>query len=207
MLNYCLNEAECRRALIAKSFGEKWQPTDCLQQCDICYRNEQTLIQKRNSIASYSSHASNSHAQELISCTMEEDITEHCSALVEIIEHAQSKDQRLTALKLIESWRGHGSVSNRAKHVPVTKFSETKCEKVVLRALLEGILKEEFHFTPYSTISYIGLGRSTIAVKRGILRITMKVSRTESSHTPKTVSKQKQPLNNKSKRNKVANRS
>ena len=124
---------------------------------------------------------------------------------MEIIKHAQSKDQRLTALKLIESWRGHGSVSNRAKHVPVMKFSETKCEKVVLRALLEGILKEEFHFTPYSTISYIGLGRSTIAVKRGILRITMKVSRTESSHTPKAVSKQKQPLNNKSKRNKVAN--
>ena len=33
----------------------------------------------------------------------------------------------------------------------------------------------------------------------------MKVSRTESSHTPKAVSKQKQPLNNKSKRNKDPN--
>ena len=118
------------------------QSTDCLQQCDICYRNEQTLTQKKNSIASYSSHASNSHAQELISCTMEEDITEHCSALVEIIEHAQSKDQRLTALKLIESWRGHGSVSNRAKHVPVTKFSETK--RFYLMHFLRGYSKKSF---------------------------------------------------------------
>ena len=82
MLNCCLNEAECRRALIKKSFGEKWQPTDCLQQCDICYENEQTLIQKRNSIASYPSHATNSHAQELISCTMEEDIN-----LLNIVVH------------------------------------------------------------------------------------------------------------------------
>ena len=36
MLRYCLNKAECRRAVIARSFGEKWTESDCNRSCDIC---------------------------------------------------------------------------------------------------------------------------------------------------------------------------
>ncbi len=36
MLRYCLNGSECRRALIARSFGERWRASDCLEACDVC---------------------------------------------------------------------------------------------------------------------------------------------------------------------------
>ena len=39
--------------------------------------------------------------------------------------------------------------------------------------ILEGILKEEFHFTPYSTISYVALGRKSAAVKSGHLTVSI----------------------------------
>lgn len=36
MLRYCLNGVECRRAVIARSFGERWQASDCKAACDVC---------------------------------------------------------------------------------------------------------------------------------------------------------------------------
>ena len=33
--------------------------------------------------------------------------------------------------------------------------SREDCERVIVDMLLEGVLREDFHFTPYSTISYL----------------------------------------------------
>ena len=38
MMSYCINEVECRRSLVAKSFGEKWTPEDCSGACDVCVK-------------------------------------------------------------------------------------------------------------------------------------------------------------------------
>ena len=152
MVKYCLNETECRRALVARSFGEKWQPQDCEAACDIC---------KKFSGATAASEQ----------CVTEEDVSEYCRAMIEILEQANTKEQKLTALKLVEALqrrRGQG----RPSHIP--SLSVEKCERILVHALLEGVLKEEFHFTPYSTISYIGLGRKAIAMQKGLLTITMK---------------------------------
>ena len=152
MVKYCLNETECRRALVARSFGEKWQPQDCEAACDIC---------KKFSGATAASEQ----------CVTEEDVSEYCRAMIEILEQANTKEQKLTALKLVEALqrrRGQG----RPSHIP--SLSVEKCERILVHALLEGVLKEDFHFTPYSTISYIGLGRKAIAVQKGLLTITMK---------------------------------
>ena len=185
MLRYCLNEVDCRRLLIAKSFGEKWRESDCNSTCDICHEfgsvhpegvasssKQDTML-----LSSVSKGDQPCKQQSVVSCQrfIEEDISEYTRALIELVEHAQENDKRLTAQKLLESWRGQGPVANRLSHIPTPKFSIAKCEAILLQAILDGILKEEFHFTPYSTISYVGLGRKAAAVKMGILIVSRRV--------------------------------
>lgn len=164
MVKYCLNETECRRALIARSFGEKWQPQDCEVACDICKMFSGAI-------------PGQSSASE--QCVTVEDVSEHCRAMIEILEQASTKEQKLTALKVVEALQRRRGQS-RSSHIP--SLSVEKCERILVHALLEGVLKEDFHFTPYSTISYIGLGRKAIAVQKGLLKITMK-SANVGSHT------------------------
>lgn len=46
------------------------------------------------------------------------------------------------------------------KSVQVPKFSRETGEAVLAHLLVNGYLQEDFHFTPYSTISYLKRGRS-----------------------------------------------
>ena len=173
MLRYCLNEVDCRRLLIAQSFGEKWKESDCNSACDICEE-----LSSGGVASSVSKGDQPCTSKQLnVSCQrfIEEDISEYFRALIELLEHAQKNEKRLTAQKLLESWRGQGPVANRLSHIPTPKFSIANCEAVLLRGILDGVLKEEFHFTPYSTISYIGLGHKAAAVKKGVLIISRRV--------------------------------
>lgn len=45
-------------------------------------------------------------------------------------------------------------------------LSREDCERVVVYLLLEGVLREDFHFTPYSTISYILAGPNAKLVQK-----------------------------------------
>ena len=158
MIRYCLNVTNCRRSLIARSFGEKWCEADCQAACDVC-------VWKKQNVPSTSKLSEGT--------TAEQDVTRHCQALIELIEHAQTKDKRLTSQMLMESWRGQGS--HKLAHISASKMSITECEALLLHSMLEGVLKEDFHFTPYNTICYIGLGRKAGLVKKGIARITQAV--------------------------------
>lgn len=152
----------CRRSLIASSFEEQWKPEDCNNSCDICQRllNSSDNLAARSGTSSY--------------FAVDNDVSAHCQSLVEIIEQAQQKQQRLTALKLVEVWKKKTSNVSMALSGEAACDADTRREEIILHAVLEGVLKEEFHFTPYSTISYIGLGRKAAGVKRGILRVIMK---------------------------------
>jgi len=46
----------------------------------------------------------------------------------------------------------------------VAPISRDHCETVLAHLLLEGYLKEDFHFTPYNTISYLLPGDRSAAV-------------------------------------------
>ncbi len=90
--------------------------------------------------------------------------------MINTIEVAQGKGDRLTGLKVVDGWkgiRGKGSLANT---------SVESCERVLVHCILEGVLKEEFHFTPYSTISYVGLGRKAVSVKNGMMKVRMKTA-------------------------------
>ena len=55
----------------------------------------------------------------------------------------------------MDAWFGKGPPSSRLKEVKVPNLTMETCERIVATMLMRGQLKEEFHFTPYSTISYL----------------------------------------------------
>lgn len=144
MIAYCLDLKRCRRAIIAQHFGEMWDNSDCNNKCDHC-RTGNT--------------------------GQEKDITKYCQSLYKILDHAKSVDERLTALKLIDAWTGKGPSKLRPSDVQSVTFSRDICERIVIYLLLESYLKEEFHFTPYSTISYINKGTKAKLLKDNKFKI------------------------------------
>ncbi|XP_067138640.1 ATP-dependent DNA helicase Q1-like isoform X1 [Centruroides vittatus] len=146
MVAYCLDLKRCRRAIIAEHFGERWNNLDCNKMCDHC-RSTNT--------------------------GQEKDITKYCFSLYKIIDHAKAQDEKLTALKLIDAWCGKGPSKLRPSNVQSVTLSRDICERVVIYLLLEGYLKEDFHFTPYSTISYINKGVKANLLKDDKFKITL----------------------------------
>nr|CAD7592218.1 unnamed protein product [Timema genevievae] len=128
---YCLNPNRCRRMIIASHFDEAWESQDCNRMCDHCRHPRET--------------------KEIV-------ITEHCRSLFKIMANAASMDSRLTGQKLIDAWLGKGATNLRVRDVKVPALSREMAEMVVAHLLIEGYLKEDFHFTPYSTISYVRRG-------------------------------------------------
>ena len=61
----------------------------------------------------------------------------------------------MTALKLLDAWMGKGSPALRLATTRAHNLPRGDCERVIVELLLRGCLKEDFHFTPYSTISYL----------------------------------------------------
>ena len=143
ILRYCINHAKCRRKLIAHHFGEVWKEADCTKMCDICVRN---------------------------SSISENDATLICEGFLEVLEDSQRSDQRLTAIKLVDTWK----TSRAAEHFSnKTRPTSKQLECVIAHCILNSIIREDYHFTPYSTISYLVLGPKAYAVKTKRLSVTL----------------------------------
>ncbi|KOC60130.1 ATP-dependent DNA helicase Q1, partial [Habropoda laboriosa] len=135
MLAYCLDQTSCRRSLIATHFEETWTTSDCLKMCDHC-RKPKTCKQVN--------------------------IAQYCRQLLEIMTKAVQNETRLTALKLIDAWYGKGTPTLRVASVPTPKFTRESGEAIVGYLLINGYLKEDFHFSAYSTISYLKRGPKAV---------------------------------------------
>ncbi|GFT77297.1 ATP-dependent DNA helicase Q1 [Nephila pilipes] len=144
MVAYCLDLSRCRRALIAQHFGEHWDSQDCNKMCDHC-----------DQIGSYEVRMKN--------------IAKEYKSIVNIIEHASSIDERLTSQKLIEAWQGKGPPKLRTSGQVSTSLSRESCERIIALLILESYLKEEFHFTPYATISYINIGSKILPTDQELM--------------------------------------
>jgi hypothetical protein len=66
-----------------------------------------------------------------------------------------------SAQKLLDAWYGKGVGTFRVKSVAVPKFSREMGEAILAHLIINGYLQEDFHFTPYTTISYMKRGRNT----------------------------------------------
>lgn len=134
IIEYAIDGISCRRDLISRHFMDVWSDSaECYRMCDRCINTDSVNSPKEN-------------------------ITEHCLALYKIIEHANNMDVKLTMLKLIESWYQKGVKSLRVKDVAIPNFERFYAEQMVAFLIIKGYLKEDFHFSAYTTFSYIKKG-------------------------------------------------
>lgn len=131
MVKYCLNGALCRRQLISDYFDEDWGNEDCNKMCDVCCNDNST-----------------------IKCI---NIELHCRILAQILTDAEKINTKLTAQKLIDAWYLKGPVPLR-HNGSEPNFSRTVGEDVIAFLLVENYLEEDFHYTAYTTISYLKRG-------------------------------------------------
>ncbi|KAI8520360.1 hypothetical protein Bbelb_001140 [Branchiostoma belcheri] len=145
MVKYCHDINRCRRAIIADHFDEGWDSTKCGGMCDVC---DPTLV----------------------TITEEVDITNLCQEVITVIQSAKAKEERLTGLKVADSWLGRGD-KRRKNHPPW--LSREIGERVITHMLLEGYLREDYHFTPYSTISYLIPGPKSHMLMSGGVQVAL----------------------------------
>ncbi|XP_077294819.1 ATP-dependent DNA helicase Q1-like [Arctopsyche grandis] len=149
MVRYCLEPFSCRRKTIAEHFDEEWGSEDCHKMCDRCLYTNDKFKEIR--------------------------IENHCKDLYKILKNASGLDTKLTAQKLIDLWYGKGAVNLRVSSVTPPTFVRGQGESIVTFLLIEGYLREDFHFTAYNTISYIKVGsKSTLLDKNFEIKMTIK---------------------------------
>ncbi|XP_054483277.1 ATP-dependent DNA helicase Q1-like [Anoplopoma fimbria] len=150
IVDYCQNVDRCRRSLMAVHFDEVWDDEGCNQMCDTC-RNAKDFT------------------------TLE--ITQHAKQVLQIVELAASVDEKLTPLKLVDAWIGKGPAKRR-KMIQTTTLCRPQAEAVVVMLLLQGYLREDFSFTPYTTHFYMKLGRKAPLLKNEAHTLSMKMRST-----------------------------
>jgi ATP-dependent DNA helicase Q1 len=145
MVEYCVATSTCRRALIARYFGDElWQRKQqlegnsaCNRMCDNCAEARSTCKIDMLSEAKLIINVLDKHSAPSTKSSKEE------------------KEKRLTANKLAEL------VYNEYIKYAGKKSSFSQCiiERLILDMLLKEYLKEDFHFTPYNTICYLTKGQ------------------------------------------------
>jgi ATP-dependent DNA helicase Q1 len=136
MINYAINSKKCRRDQFAKHFTEVWNDKNCGKMCDCCFHKNEYRIVKPPEI----------------------DILEHYRSLLKILDKAKSTDTKLTALKLIDAWFQKGTKSARVDDVPAPNIDRFYGEQILVYLIINDYLREDFHYTAYSTNSYIVQG-------------------------------------------------
>lgn len=151
MAAYCLNIDKCRRSLMAFHFDEVWDDAGCNRMCDTCRRAAPDL--------------------------KAQDISEEARQVVQIVEVASSLEEKLTPLKLLDTWLGKGPAKRR-KMIKTTGLSRLQAEQVIVHLLLHDYLSEDFSFTPYTTYVYLKLGRKAALLKNQTHTLSMKIRTT-----------------------------
>ncbi|XP_061816624.1 ATP-dependent DNA helicase Q1 isoform X1 [Nerophis lumbriciformis] len=155
MVSYCQSVDRCRSSVMAVHFDEVWDDIGCNSMCDVCRNAEDFLTL---------------------------DITKHAKQLVQILELAASMDEKLTPLKLVEAWMGKGPTKHR-KLMETSTLSRLQAEDVIIQLLLQEYFREEFSFTPYTTHSYLKLGRKAPLLKSPTHTLSMKMRATHDGHS------------------------
>ncbi|XP_076861490.1 ATP-dependent DNA helicase Q1 isoform X2 [Brachyhypopomus gauderio] len=149
MVAYCQNVDRCRRAMMAVHFDEVWDDEECNQMCDVCR-----------------------HGNDYI--TM--DVSKHARDVVGLVEQAAALGEKMTPLKVCDTWMGKGNAKLR-KMITVTDLSRLEVEAIVVHLLLHGYLSEDFSFTPYTTYFYLKAGRKAALLKTESHSVTVKMRR------------------------------
>lgn len=134
MINYCIEGRKCRRVLISKYFSEVWDDDICQKKCDHCMYKNSVLAPKL-------------------------DIYIYYKTLCKIIDKAENVDIKLTGLKLVDAWLHKGPAKLRLDASPPL-IDRYYAEQIVAHLITSDYLVEDFHYTAYSTNSYIKRGNN-----------------------------------------------
>nr|6JTZ_A Chain A, ATP-dependent DNA helicase Q1 [Homo sapiens]6JTZ_B Chain B, ATP-dependent DNA helicase Q1 [Homo sapiens] len=159
MVSYCQNISKCRRVLMAQHFDEVWNSEACNKMCDNCCKD--SAFERKN-------------------------ITEYCRDLIKILKQAEELNEKLTPLKLIDSWMGKGAAKLRVAGVVAPTLPREDLEKIIAHFLIQQYLKEDYS----AAISYLKIGPKANLLNNEAHAITMQVTkstqnsfRAESSQT------------------------
>ncbi|ESN99050.1 hypothetical protein HELRODRAFT_162528 [Helobdella robusta] len=170
MVAYAYNVHDCRRSLISNHFGEKWSSNDCKSMCDHCTSNDQQQVHVKRNIA-----------KDLID-------------ILAIMKKCQDSKQRITSLKLLDLWIGKSSASTK-KNNDQRVIDKDLGERILIHLLLEGYLREDFHFTPYNTISYLLPGsRSDDVTNSHAIELILPTITRETNNTNSIPTKRKRQI-------------
>ncbi|KAJ8786008.1 hypothetical protein J1605_006588 [Eschrichtius robustus] len=153
MVSYCQNISNCRRVLIAQHFDEVWSPETCNKMCDNCCK--EISFERKN-------------------------VTAYCRDLIKILKQAEELKEKLTPLKLIDSWMGRGAAKLRVAGVAPPALPREDLEKIIAHFLIR---QEDYSFTAYATISYLKIGPKANLLNNEEHVITMQAESPQSCHS------------------------
>lgn len=107
---------------------------------------------------------------------VKKNLTKEAQNVLKILQNAQEIAERVTMIKLLEAWNGKGNKKLRVKDIPAPTITSVDCQRFLIHLILDGILSEDFHFTPFSTISYLVPGLRTNNVLAGKISVSMVLS-------------------------------
>lgn len=111
---------------------------------------------------------------------VKKDLTKEAQKILKILQNAQKIEERITVIKLLDAWNGKGNRKLRVDDVRVSTsvpaIALVDCQRFLIHLLLDGILNEDFHFTPYTTISYLVPGLRANNVLAGKVSVSMELS-------------------------------
>ncbi|KAG0260643.1 hypothetical protein DFQ27_003439 [Actinomortierella ambigua] len=139
MVRYAHNVTTCRHQMFDRHFAGSTSAKP-LQPCGFC---DNCLVDKAT-----------------ISTL---DIQDEARALCLLLDRLQAVNERTTLSKLADAWRGVGPLRAIAKTVRDEQGTEVASkdlkkddyDRIINHLVLNDYLREDFHFTAYSTISYI----------------------------------------------------
>lgn len=153
MVKYCLNLQNCRRDPLSSHFGEPKTSFSCSKACDICNKHTKFDIVY---------------------------VTVQCKELMRIVETASQINKSLTGNQLVEAAQGYKQF--KTSNSMLKSMSVEHVQRIIVFMILQGYFKEDFHFTPYTTISYIKPGPKARMVKVDAVKLPLPISPdTESS--------------------------
>ncbi|XP_039250997.2 ATP-dependent DNA helicase Q1-like isoform X1 [Styela clava] len=159
VLEYCQNLNKCRRKILFSHFGNEWHSNLCRSSCDVCC----------------SANGENF-----------KDITELCNDLVSITQKSSAAGERLTGAKLVDAARGRGKFKTQNSNLKAMTSEDV--QRILVFMIMNQYLKEDFHFTPYATISYLvpGPQSSLISFNKPELSLPSSKSNSRKSSSYKT---------------------
>lgn len=87
--------------------------------------------------------------------TEKKNVKQICQQLIEILNQASGLEERLTAIKLMDAYQGKKVGGFRASGLNLAPVTRDVLERIIALMLIKGYLREDFHFTAYTTISYL----------------------------------------------------